>query len=319
MLKAKAASPRWILVLASTLGVCLLVPSGARSQDPGDRKKQKRCVVVVPPFENQTKYHHEVLYDVAIGNDPSGDKKQILVDRLTEAPRSVLEDMLGGINGVTIIERQPVDALLVESEYGGLRGLADAEKAEKLGKKLSATTIVMGTITDLHDDVAGFAGYGVRSEVIKVMCQIRIRLLDIDTGKVKFSKIIKGSKTYNRSNFGGKVSSDRHFEAVEATLAALKKDPQFEAALLGRKPSSSTRATTADDDDGVVEVEFAPKPENCDIEINGKYVGGSPVKRRLPAGKEVKIRISKDGYKVWEGVIVPEKGLRITRELGPER
>jgi len=33
------------------------------------------------------------------------------------------------------------------------------------------------------------------------------------------------------------------------------------------------------------------------------------------AGKEVKIRISKGGLQSWEGVIVPEPALRITREL----
>ena len=45
----------------------------------------------------------------------------------------------------------------------------------------------------------------------------------------------------------------------------------------------------------MVEVDFSPVPENCDIEIDGKYVGGSPLKRQLQAGKEYKIRISKGG------------------------
>jgi len=126
---------------------------------------------------------------------------------------------------------------------------------------------------------------------------------------------VKGSKTYSESNYGGTSSSDRNFAALEATLQQLKSDKEFRTALLGGKPG----AKGATDSDGLVEVEFAPKPENCDIEIDGKYVGGSPLKRRFPAGKEVKVRISKGGFKDWEGVIVPEAGLRVTRDLGPSR
>ena len=104
---------------------------------------------------------------------------------------------------------------------------------------------------------------------------------------------------------------------MQAALEQVKSDSGFVAALLGRKPGTADAA----DGSGLIEVDFAPKPDNCDIEINGKYVGGVSLEtdaRRL-CGKELKIRISKDGYKDWEGVIVPEQGLRITRELGPSR
>jgi hypothetical protein len=297
--------------LAYALVACLISVSDVVAQEKSNSKSKP--VIVVPPFENQSTRHHDINYEVGIGTDPTQPKRNYIVDRLTEAPRSVLENMLGNIAGVTIVERQPVDALLVESEFGGLKGLDDPDKATKLGKSLHASLIVMGTITDIHDDVAVFAGYGVRSANVKVVCQIRVRILDIESGKVRFSKIVKGSQTYTATSSGGKVTSDRNFAAVEAALAQLNKDAQFEAALFGRKAAPTDAA------EGSVEIEFAPKPDNCDIEIDGKYVGGSPLKRRLPVGKDVKIRISKDGYKVWEGTIVPEKGLRITRQLGRGR
>jgi curli biogenesis system outer membrane secretion channel CsgG len=295
------------VVLGCALVASLIsVPNVLGQEKSGTKLKP---VVAVPPFENQSKRHHDVDYEVSSGNNANLPKRRYVVDRLTEAPRSVLENMLGNIAGVTVVERQQADELLIESDFGGLTDPIDSEKAIKLGKRLRANLIVMGTITDLHDDVVAYKGYGIRTENIKVVCEIRVRLLDVETGKVRFSKIVKGSQTYSKSNFGGKLSSDRNFAAVEAALAQLAGDSQFEAAILGRKPGAT-------DADGLVEVEFAPKPENCDIEINGKYVGGSPLKKRLPVGKELKIRITKDGYKDWDGVIVPEKGLRITRGLG---
>ena len=292
--------------LACALVACVISASDVLGQEESDRKQKP--VILVPPFENQSKQHHNIMYEVVTRNILGEPIRRYSVDRLTQAPRSVLENMLGNIAGLTIVERKPVDVLLIDAEFGALKGLVDSEKAIKLGKRVGASLVVMGTITDLHDDVVAFQGYGIRTENVKVVCQIRVRLLEIETGKVRFSKIVKGSQTYSRNNFGGTASSDRNFAAVEAALKKLEGDSQFEAALLGRKPDAT-------DANGLIEVEFAPKPENCDIEIDGKYVGGSPLKRRLPASKEFKVRIGKSGYKVWEAVIVPEKGLRITREL----
>ena len=294
----------WFAV-ASLLGV-----PNALAQEKKDA--DDKPVVLVPPFENQSKIHQKISYEVGTSNRESRVKREFIVDRFTEAPRSVLEDILGNVEGIDVVERQRIDSFLVETEFGAMSGFVDQDKAVKLGKLLGAKLIVMGTITDIHDDVRDFQGYGVKSRVNDVVCQVRIRLLDIETGTVRFSKIFKGTKTYTQSSFGLTGSTDRYFAAVEVALEKLGDDSKFTAALFGKK------AGTAGTDE-LVEVEFAPTPENCDIEIDGKYVGGSPLKRRLPAGKDVKVRITKDGFKQWEGVISPEKGLKISRELGPDR
>ena len=189
------ALPRRV-ILGCALAALLVSGSNVPGQESGG--VTKKPVVLVPPFENQSKHHQNINYEVATGSNPDQPKRRFIIDRLTESPRSVLENMLGNIEGITIVERQRVDALLVEAEFGGLSGLVDPEKAVKLGKMLGANLIVMGTIIDLHDEVVTFQGYGIRTENTKVICQIRMRLLDIETGKVQFSKIIKGSQTYSK-------------------------------------------------------------------------------------------------------------------------
>jgi hypothetical protein len=288
----------------------LLLLSSARGQGSGEDKKKP--VILVPPFENQSRHHEMIPYDVATGKDPDRPKRRFTVDRYTEAPRSLLEDMLGQISGITIVERQRVDALLVESQFGQLSGLVDTESAIRLGKLLGAKLIVLGSIIDIRDEKREFRGYGIATKNTEVQCRIRVRLLDIGSGTVKFSKVLTGSKSFAESNFGGTSSSDRNFGAVEATLQKLEGDEQFRRAILGGKAEAAPA-------EGLVVVEFAPKPENCDIEIDGKYVGGSPLKRRLSTAKEYKVRIIKGGFQTWEGVIVPEEGMRITRELDRER
>lgn len=290
---------------AATALVCV-----ANAEEHDDASAAKKPVLLVPPFENQSQVHQKVAYEVGTDQKKGRPVRVWMVDRLTAAPRSVLEDMLANIDGLTVVERQRIDAFLVETEFGAMSGLVDDEKAVKLGKLLGANLIVLGTITDIHEDTRDFQGFGVRTRTSEVKSQIRVRLLDIATGAIRFSKTLKGSKTYTQSSFGQTSSSDRASAAVEAALEKLADDEPFKAALLGKRAEA-----TAD----LVEVEFAPKPDNCDIEIDGKYVGGSPQKRRLPAGKEVKVRIAKDGFKEWQRTISPEKGLKLTPELGPDR
>jgi curli biogenesis system outer membrane secretion channel CsgG len=269
---------------------------------------KKRKVVLVPPFENLSKVKSMVVYEVATSSNPDNPKRLFHVDRYSEAPRAVLEDILQGIDGVTAVERTRVDAILLESEFGRLSGLVDSEKAAKMGKMLGANTIIMGSILDVASTKKSFSGYGIRTDTVVVRSSIRVRIMDIESGNLTLSKIVRGSVSYSSSNFGGVEDSDVAYSVIESTLESLRDDSEFKTAVATGQSGGSGKLTN-------VEVDFSPIPENSDIEIEGTYVGGSPLKKTLPAGKPVKLRIAKAGYKAWETTITPEDGMRITKEL----
>jgi curli biogenesis system outer membrane secretion channel CsgG len=294
---------RWFPFLVMSFVFAALASDGLAEDAP---KRGTKPIVLVPPFENQAKQHDYILYDVPDGTSPSRPRRQYRIDRYTEAPRTLFEDALANMDGITIVERKRVDTLLVEAEFGQLSGLVDPEKATKLGKLLGANQIVIGTIIDISEETKKFKGYGVQTENKVVTAELRVRVLEIETGKQVFSKSVEGSKTYSKSTYGETKSSDRHFAAVKAAVAEIAGDDNFKVAVQGNKSAT---------EDGLIEIEFAPKPDNCDIEIDGKYVGGSPLKRKLRTGIEYKVRISKAGHKEWTGIITPEVGLKITREL----
>ena len=294
---------RWSPSLFAGFALAVLAAGGPAEEAP---KSGAKPIVLVPPFENQAKQHDYIQYDVPDGTSPDRPRRQYRIDRYTEAPRTLFEDALANLDGVSIVERQRVDTLLAESEFGQLSGLVDPEKAVKLGKLLGASQIVIGTIADISEDTKKFKGYGVETENTVVTAELRVRVLEIESGKQIFSKTVKGSKTYSKSTFGESKSGDRCFAAVKEAVAAIAADDDFKAAIQGKKSATA---------EGLIEVEFAPKPDNCDIEIDGKYIGGSPLKRKLKPGTEYKVRISKAGHKEWIGVIAPEPGMKITREL----
>lgn len=268
-------------------------------------KPPAQPIVLIPPFENNSTVHQKVPYEVGVS--AKGGRKTFMVDRLTEATRSKLETIVANIPGVTVVERKRLDSMLAESEYGAMSGLVDSDKAVKLGRHLGAHLLVMGTITDIREDKRTFKGFGIDTEQLVVKCSIVVRMITIETGVQSFNKEYTESKTYTKSTNGKSDSNDRAYASVELAIEAVGKDAAFKAALLGKDPEGV--------DTGSVEIEFAPKPDNCDIIIDGNYVGGSPLKRSLVTKKAVKIQIIKDGYKTWEGTIIPEKGLKITREL----
>lgn len=289
-----------LLALACWVTLC----AAGSAQNPA--KPADKVVVLVPPFENLAKQRDYVMYDAPDGTDPKRPRRQYRIDRYTEAPRAAFEDTLANTAGVTVVERKRVDTILVEGEFGANSGLVvDSDKSLKLGKMIGANRILIGSIIDIAEETKSFQGYGVKTENTVVTAEVRVRMLD-ETGAQLYSKTFKGSKTYTKTTFGQTKSGDRHYAAVKEAVAGVAADPKFKEAVLGKAVAA---------DEGLLEVEFAPKPANCDVEIDGKYVGGSPLKRKLRSGTEYKVRISKAGFKEWSGVITPEAGLKITREL----
>ncbi len=263
-------------------------------------------IVLVPPFQNLSPTKAMISYEVATSSDHDNPKRSFRVDRYSEAPRGILEDILVGIRGVSVVERQRVDAILLESEFGHFSGLVDTQQAVQMGKLLGANSIVMGSILDINTDTSNFSGYGIKTKHTQVKSSVRIRLIDIGSGRVTFSKIVKGEVTYSSSSFGGTNNSDVAFAVIEAALEELRGMLDLQDALSGE--------SNIDNSSGVT-VKFSPIPDNCDIDIGGSYMGGSPIEIRLAADKPIAVRISKAGYQSWEKTIVPKEGLIVRPEL----
>ena len=186
----------------------------------------KNKIFLVPPFENISNVKSISSYDTETNSFPYATRQNYTIDRYTEIPRAILEDII--INsGAEVVERQKLDQLLKESEFARLSGLVKTEDAVKLGKMLGANTVILGTIIDVHSVSSNFNGYGINSNITKVLCSIRIRIMDIESGRNKFSKIVKGESTYSSSQFGGVSNNDVAYSLIESTLNELNTDNYF--------------------------------------------------------------------------------------------
>jgi hypothetical protein len=291
----------------------LLLGTADGQNKPDSRKEPKKkgkYSIMVPGFENVSGVNAWITYEVDVGTDPKRPTRRFRVDRYSEAPRGILEDVLINVPGVSVIERQRLDLALLEVQRGQLSGVIDEATAVRLGKMLGANAILMGSILSVKEKKSEFKGPRIRTKTVKVESRVRVRLVQIEKGTSEWSKILRGSETYFSSQFGGMTDSDVAYEVIEAALEQLREDKSFREAVLGK---------TSEDSKDEIEVEFAPVPDNCDIEVDrGKgfvYEGGSPLKLKLPTGRVILIRISKQGYIPRELKIEAKRGLRITPEL----
>jgi curli biogenesis system outer membrane secretion channel CsgG len=293
--------PRFVAILATSV-LAMTVSFAADEVTP----KPANHVLLVAPFENQTAVKAPVTYEVATGASADHPKRTFTVDRYSEAPRSILENMLCTVPGVTVVERQRVDAMLLENSFGAFSGLVDGTVASNLGRVLGAQVIVMGTILRVDVQEKKFSGYGVETVNTQVTAQIRVRSVNVATGAVLASTIVEGSKVYAANRFGGTQDSDVAYAVLDIALTKLSADSAFLASLAGNAPAATGPTAV---------VKIHPDPKGCDVLIDGTYRGSTPLTLTLPANTAVKIRLDKTGYFAWERTLVPAQVADVTPEL----
>ena len=265
-------------------------------------------VVLVAPFENQTSVKCMVSYEVATSANPNDPRRTFSVDRYSEAPRAILENELTNVPGVTVAERQRVDAMLLENSLGAFSGLTDGAAAANLGRMAGAQVIIMGTILRIDAEERAFSGYGVQTMNSIVTAQIRIRSVDVATGAIIASTIVEGQKSYAKNQFGGIMDSDVAYAVLSVALKRINSDHRFMASLTGTAKNDAGGTSTA--------VKIAPDPSGCDVLVDGIFRGTSPVTLTLPSAAPARVRLEKTGYIPWERTLVPAQTQSVEPELG---
>jgi hypothetical protein len=208
------------------------VPTGGTSIPA--KPRHAGVIILVPPFENVTGVRSEIKMEK--GSDLEDHRSiSVISDRYSEAPRTLLEGILVDIPHVSVVERQQLDKLLLESQYSRTSGIVDQKYTMEIGKQLGANAIAMGTIADLNDTDATFQGYGVKTLTKTTTATVRIRLIEISSGKIFFSKTLQGSAKYTTTSYGGNKQSDLAFQAITNALEELRDNPQLMQAIANLK------------------------------------------------------------------------------------
>lgn len=181
--------------------------------------------VLVAPFENLSGVQAFTSYDPDPGSDSRA--RNIRVDRYSEAPRSILEDIVFNLGG-SPVERKRLNAIIQEHQF---QQFANPNQAQSIGKLLGAQYLITGTIEKISTEKQTFSGYNINASNTAITVSLRIRMMDLQTGAVVFSRSLSGSQSYLSSKYGAASNSDIAYKIIEETLRPLEQSPELRSIL----------------------------------------------------------------------------------------
>lgn len=229
--------------------------------------------------------------------------------RHAETAQAYIEDALVNQGHASIVERKRMDDMVQELGFSNYSGLADVSTAARFGRMLGANFLVQGTLMDLSTDVRTFSGYGVRTRNEVTEASVRVRVLELESGRIAFSKIFNGSVTTQMTSSGGQGTTDAAGGAVRDALQRLVNDAQFQNVFASAASGQPARVE--------IPIQVRCMADPCDVEVDGLFVGNTPIDVPLVEGSEVELVISKVGHEPWVRRLMPRVDMTINAELEP--
>jgi Curli production assembly/transport component CsgG/PEGA domain len=222
---------------------------------------------------------------------------------LTHGLPDMVSDALVNSGRFDVYEREKLNSVMREQ---GLQssGMVDPATAVALGKVAGVHYILTGEILDCGHETRNFSGYGVNTRTTFYRLKAGIKVIDVKTGRVLFSK--KDGAEEKVSDSGGLSSYDTTMdsklaEEVSGKLTkALMEDDSFKA------PGESAAT--------LIPVKVTSTPEHADIEVDGVFYGNAGDELKLPSGLHL-VTISQSGYEQWSKKVLVREGLTIHATL----
>lgn len=287
----------------------LLLPACLLAQEPDVAPPQPTMpAVAVLPFDNLDQNHMAPeKAEPEKGKEKDGKKKgwRLPSDGLAEACRLAIEQLLikRSAGGLRVVERNRLSRALEELELHQ-SPLADQDTAVQLGKYIGARYLVTGAVQPIEVKEVEVTAYDLNVKNVIAKAEVLVKVLDVETSQLLFSETFKGSNTIRSTKYRKEEAKDRDQLVLPAVKDALK---QAQASDDLRKFLDKLNPNAAKA--GMVMLDVAPVPEGCDIEVDGLFVGNSPMQVEVPLDKVVTLKLSMAGYGAWE------KQMKASKEL----
>lgn len=303
---------------------CVLIAWAATAALGSDRPK-----VAILPFKNiggppKMAKARDLTIDPTgipmLGKDQQGNTifgtSSVQVDVYGETARSQLERVLVMWDDVDVIERQERMVLQRELDLNDSRQ-GNREERELFAKQHGVDFYVFGQIVSIDDEVLQYEGYGVPRKVERTTATIFVRVVHMAPERVVFSTEISGKAERITTPFRTSAGGDQHAKAIRRAVLNMVEAPEFRQSLTTRvndaaNSLSETRVS-------VVTVDFETTPSGSMVDLDGLHIGSTPISKILPLRSEHSVRVTKPGFKPWEGRIKVEEGSAVKIELEEEK
>lgn len=219
----------------------------------------------------------------------------------------LLSSLLAESGQVQVVEREKLKNI-VEEQGLVMSGLVDQKAtAVQVGRLIGAEWLITGSILSIESVKTTFSGYGFTSDQTVFKLTGSVRALNVTTGKVEFSRVLDAQRTFLSTSYLEVKPEDVERDLVREFLG--KAAQELVRAISASAPAAPTP---------VVLVRFESSPEGADVEVDGLYVGVTPLDLPLPEGVH-QVVITKGGFRPWEKRIRAYDGLKVSVTLAPEK
>lgn len=164
-----------------------------------DKRVTHYYSVLVTPFENNT------------------------IGERANSLRDILEDVVFCLGGRPV-ERKTLDHILQELQFETSSGLVDPSKAAAVGRMVGARYVFVGSIGKIDDEKKTFSGYNINTLTRVVTVAVRVRLIDVETTAIVYSRELTGSRSSLESKYGRSGGADMIVGSLEDALKVLYDD-----------------------------------------------------------------------------------------------
>lgn len=224
---------------------------------------------------------------------------------LTHGLPDMISDGLVNSRRFDVYEREKLNTIMKEQSFQA-SGFTDPQTVVALGKMAGVHYILTGKILDCGREVRDFTGYGVHTRTSFYRLKAAIKIMDIQTGKLLFSRNDGAEEQVSESSGMNTVdttmASKLAQEVSDKMIKALLDDDQF-------KPKDQAASAAA-----LIPVKITSTPDHADVEVDGVFYGNAGSDIKLPSGLHL-IAVSLPGYETWSKKVQVRDGLSFNAAL----
>jgi curli biogenesis system outer membrane secretion channel CsgG len=217
----------------------------------------------------------------------------------------MISDGLVNSRRFDVYEREKLNTIMKEQSFQA-SGFTDPQTVVALGKMAGVHYILTGKILDCGREVRDFTGYGVHTRTSFYRLKAAIKIMDIRTGKLLFSRNDGAEEQVSESSGMNTVdttmASKLAQEVSDKMIKALLDEDQF-------KPKDQAATAAA-----LIPVKITSTPDHADVEVDGVFYGNAGSDIKLPSGLHL-IVVTLPGYETWSKKVQVREGLSFNAAL----
>ena len=222
---------------------------------------------------------------------------------LTRGLPDLLAEGLVNSKRFDVYEREKLSTNMREQGFQA-SGFVDPQTAVGLGKVAGVQYVLTGKIIDYGREIRDFTGYGVSTRTVFYRLKAGIKVIDVRTGKLLFSRN-EGAEESESASQGMHV-----VDTTMETKLAEQVSPKLIKALLDEDTFKGQKESVA----ALVPVKISSEPDRADVEVDGVFYGNAGGDVKLPSGLHM-VTISLPGYEKWSKKVLVQEGLSINATL----